>query len=156
MNKTNKSQWIIKALEAFGPLGLLDFCSRWSDNITKELLWIVRYQNGCCRYLIYMCHNHHNCWLCKTFQSSVRFPIKNALNQTIMASFYTQCAITPQCVLFTKCNCTHCVLFHPTCNLTHCLIWLTQFNLHIIITHNSWSEFSDGSLRCFLARQYLD
>ena len=55
----------------------------------------------------HICHNHHNRWLYKSFESSVKIFMK----ESALSVFF-----------YRVCNIPHGVVFHPHCNFTHCVI----------------------------------
>ena len=58
----------------------------------------------------HICHNHHNCWLCKSFESSVKFSTWYMKESALSVIFYRVC------------NLTHGVVFHPTSNFKQFVI----------------------------------
>ena len=61
-----------------------------------------------------ICHNHHNRWLCKSFESSVKFSTGCTQKSALSVIFYRVCNLTQYMVY---------VVFHPhqfytMCNLT--------------------------------------
>ena len=58
----------------------------------------------------HICHNHHNRWLCKSFESSVKFSSGYMKESALSVIFYNLC------------NLTHGLVFDPPCNFTQCVI----------------------------------
>ena len=58
----------------------------------------------------HICHNHHNLWLCKSFESSVKFS----------TGYMKESALSV--ISYRVCNLTHGVVFHPPINFTQCVI----------------------------------
>ena len=58
----------------------------------------------------HICHNHHNRWLCKSFESSVKYSKGYMKESALSVIFYRVC------------NLTHGVVFHSPCNFTQCVI----------------------------------
>ena len=55
----------------------------------------------------HICHNHHNRWLCKSFESSVKFST-GYMNESALSVLF----------FYRVCNVTHGVVFHLACNFT--------------------------------------
>ena len=72
----------------------------------------------------HICHNHHNRWLCKSFESSVK----------LSAGYSKESGLSV--ITHRVYNLTQGVVFHSPCNFTQCVIWLaiqhTYHNFHTI------------------------
>ena len=88
--------------------------------------------------ILHICHNHHNRWLCKKNQSSVKF--SNGYVKETALILHKMCHFTQKCVIythsevfifthrvfFTQCVILHsvqfytqCEILHTVCNFTH-------------------------------------
>ena len=78
-------------------------------------MYLVRYP---CHNTLHICHNHHNRWLCKSFESSVKVStgyMKESALSVICYSLqsYTWCYVSPTLQFYTMCNLTRnstCIL----------------------------------------------
>ena len=78
----------------------------------------------------HICHNHHNHWLCKSFESRVKFSTGYMKESDLSVIFYSVC------------NLTHVIVIHPPFTFTQCVIRLV--NQH---TYNNFHTVHDLSSR---------
>ena len=91
----------------------------------------------------HICHNHHNRWSCKSFESSVKF------STGYMKEVFWVYSFLQSVQSYTWCNVSPTLQFYTMCDLPHNSTFISQFS------HNLRFELSDGSLRCFVAMQLL-
>ena len=105
------SEFTIPNLEMLPAIKMLQNCVCLTDAIPN-----IQFLSAIC--ILHICHNHHNRWLCKKNQSSVKFS-HGYVKETALI-IHTMCSFTKKSVSFTQI--LKYVILHTECNFTQCVL----------------------------------